>query len=176
MVKKTTTSPQLKTALDALIGLNLDELKQATTRAATLMRTLGGKPVLNDAQPIPQDDWILEGLYTALRHADRKWMCLPFGKLVDLPAYRKSYVKFAPLIRSDIESRFKPALSPAEKISLGETLGTAFLDYVWERSQVTHLSGLLYRIELYAEAMENAFPNYAANGLLRALLKGRSLA
>lgn len=171
-MKKPTLSPKMAAVLQSLTSLGVSDLDEVVKRAHTLRSALGARPDQGPALVPPQmtDDWVLAGIYDALAKMDRKFLCVPYAKLAAQRVYRDYYSALAPNIMKALESKL-PTMSPPEKIYMGRLFGGLFLAYVLERGGGDTLNGLLYRIDQYVGAIDNAFPGYIDSGLLPMLLQ-----
>lgn len=156
-----------------LPSLKRIELEIIAQRSASLIRALNGayNPLKEgETTTLDPDDWLLEGIYSALRARGRDFQIIPKSKLTDQECYRH-YNQHAPGFRKAIELSI-PNMSALEKTLIGEIIADAFVD-----DCISHEAGnmisILYRSHRMMTVLDGAFPNYLQNGLLAVLLKTR---
>lgn len=176
MAKPAKTSSKLQAVLSSLTGLKPEELKAVQEHCALLHGVLNNQraapAAASDALDRSQVDWLLEGIFSALRKKGLGATIPSWSGLAAVKTYN-FYVANSPAVRRVYEQAI-PRMTVAEKLALGTVIGGTYCSYVSEKWRTNALQQLFSRIQCLPEAVEDAFPNYTDSGMLAVLLKGRA--
>ena len=148
--------------LSALPRLNKGELEEVKRRTTALLQ-MGRR---TDPQPIEDEDWLLLGILSELRH--RGLDNRPTVRLKKASSYAGFSAQSERVRQLLLDAA--PGLTAVQRRALGEIAARALADYLtWTDLNRDTLMRFVGRVP---EALDKAYPGYTSSGLLPLIIGG----
>ncbi len=140
--------------LASLTSLNRSQLEEIRRRAAFLLQHKSGPASVED------EDWLLTGILTELRHRGQDDRNLRLKKASSYASFQSQSER----VRAVLED-LAPDLSVVELKALGEVAANALAVRLERWTEVSRENMLRY-VSQVPEAIEGCYPGYMASGML----------